>query len=157
MSTREFARQFKSLPIGDANLLNQIASLFDLQCFEALDSQPPATKGSLMIIKDRDHHQANTASEHFGAKQEQDAAFYLRRAYGDDPQVLVINDLRFEHHDEVTQIDHLLVYRHGFILIESKSIYGEVRVNRNGEWSRSHMRVMAWLHHCSNWPCKRRG
>ncbi|MBY6017362.1 NERD domain-containing protein [Halomonas denitrificans] len=91
-----------------------------------------------MIIKERDQHPTHTASERFGAKQEQDVAFYLRREYSDNPDVFVVNDLRFENQGEVTQIDHLLVYRHGFVLIESKSIYGEVRVNQSSEWSRSY-------------------
>ncbi|MBY6093636.1 nuclease-related domain-containing protein [Ferrimonas balearica] len=91
-----------------------------------------------MILKERDQRPTQTASQHFGAKQEQDVAFYLRRQYANDPNVFVINDLRFEHQGEVIQIDHLLVFRHGFILIESKSIFGEVRVNKAGEWSRSY-------------------
>ncbi|MBV0934453.1 NERD domain-containing protein [Marinobacterium weihaiense] len=73
-----------------------------------------------------------------GERQEQDVAFYLRRAFKNDPNILVLNDYRFTHNDETAQIDHLIVHRAGFIVIESKSIYGEVKVNAQGEWSRSY-------------------
>jgi len=36
------------------------------------------------------------------------------------------------------QIDHLIVYTYGFIVVESKSIRGEVNINEYGEWSRSY-------------------
>ena len=72
-----------------------------------------------------------------GQKQEQDVAFFLRRAFKDHKQVYVINDFKFTHNDETAQIDHLIVYTYGFVLIESKSIKGEVKVNDLGEWTRS--------------------
>ena len=50
----------------------------------------------------------------------------------------IFNDLRFEFNDEIAQIDHLILYPYGFILIESKSITGEVKVNNNQEWMRSY-------------------
>lgn len=73
-----------------------------------------------------------------GDRQEQDVAFYLRRAFKDDENILVLNDYRFTHLGETAQIDHLIVHRAGFIIIESKSIYGEVKLNSKGEWSRSY-------------------
>jgi len=73
-----------------------------------------------------------------GQKQEKDVAFYLRRAFKDDTQIFVFNDFKFTHNDETAQIDHLIVYRFGFILIESKSITGSVKVNKQEEWSRSY-------------------
>ncbi|GAA3722486.1 nuclease-related domain-containing protein [Oceanisphaera sediminis] len=73
-----------------------------------------------------------------GYRQEQDVAFYLRRAFKDDENILILNDYRFTHNGETAQIDHLVVHRAGFIIIESKSIYGEVKVNALGEWSRSY-------------------
>ncbi|MBY5922069.1 nuclease-related domain-containing protein [Ferrimonas balearica] len=93
-----------------------------------------------MILKDKDvSNSSNTSIQaQFGAQHEKDVAFFLRRAYAENPNVFVINDFRFEHRGDVSQIDHLLIYKHGFILIESKSIHGEVRVNQSGEWSRSY-------------------
>lgn len=51
---------------------------------------------------------------------------------------MVLNDLRIEHDGESAQIDHLIVYTYGFIVVESKSIRGEVKVNEYGEWTRSY-------------------
>ena len=74
----------------------------------------------------------------YGHKQEQDVAFQLRREFGEHKQIHVINDLRLEHRGERAQIDHLILHPYGFIVIESKSIVGEVTVNAAGEWSRSY-------------------
>lgn len=52
--------------------------------------------------------------------------------------MLVLNDLRIAHNGETAQIDHLIVYTYGFIVVESKSIRGEVNINEYGEWSRSY-------------------
>lgn len=91
-----------------------------------------------MILKDK--IQTSSASIKFdaGIKQEHDVAFYLRRAYKNSEQVMVLNDLRIEHDGESAQIDHLIVYTYGFIVVESKSIRGEVNVNEYGEWTRSY-------------------
>lgn len=91
-----------------------------------------------MIVKNKETSSANNVRQIAGDKQEQDVAFFLRRAYKDDQQVFVFNDLRFEHNEEVAQIDHLILYPYGFVLIESKSITGEVKVNKNQEWIRSY-------------------
>lgn len=91
-----------------------------------------------MIIKDKELQNVKAANAIAGQKQEQDIAFYLRREFKDHPQVFIINDYKFSFNDETAQIDHLIVYPYGFILIESKSISGEVKVNESGEWSRSY-------------------
>ncbi|WP_028116661.1 nuclease-related domain-containing protein [Ferrimonas senticii] len=91
-----------------------------------------------MILKERDDRPTISRQQQAGAQQEHDVAFYLRREYADDPKVLVLHDLRFAHQGEISQIDHLIVYPRGFILIESKSINGQVRVNKQGEWARSY-------------------
>ena len=62
-------------------------------------------------------------------------AFYLKREFTKDDDIFVFNDLRFSYQGEYSQIDHLILHRFGFVLIESKSIYGEVKVNAQGEWS----------------------
>lgn len=90
-----------------------------------------------MILKDKTLQNAVSPTAKAGQKQEQDVAFFLRRAFKDHKQVYVINDFKFTHNDETAQIDHLIVYTFGFILIESKSITGEVKVNNLGEWTRS--------------------
>ena len=90
-----------------------------------------------MILKDKTLQNVVSPTAKAGQKQEQDVAFFLRRAFKDHEQVFVINDFKFTHNNETAQIDHLIVYPFGFVLIESKSIKGEVKVNREGEWSRS--------------------
>ena len=91
-----------------------------------------------MILKDKTQTSSASIKLDAGIKQEQDVAFYLRRAYKNSEQVMVLNDLRIEHDGESAQIDHLIVYSYGFIVVESKSIRGEVKVNEYGEWSRSY-------------------
>lgn len=91
-----------------------------------------------MIVKNKETSSSKDIRQKAGDKQEQDVAFFLRRAYKDDPKVFVFNDLRFEFNEEVAQIDHLILYPYGFVLIESKSITGEVKVNTNQEWMRNY-------------------
>lgn len=90
-----------------------------------------------MILKDKTLQNAVSPTAKAGQKQEQDVAFFLRRAFKDHEQVFVINDFKFTFNDETAQIDHLIVYPFGFVLIESKSITGEVKINGVGEWMRS--------------------
>lgn len=73
-----------------------------------------------------------------GDKQERDVAFYLRRQFKDRDDIYVFNDYAFSYKGENAQIDHLVVHRYGFMILESKSIFGEVKVNNTGEWSRSY-------------------
>ena len=91
-----------------------------------------------MILKDKEGPVGQDERSKAGYKQEQNVAFYLRREFGDDPSVLIINDLRVEYNGERAQIDHLVVHPYGLVVIESKSVCGEVKVNGRGEWSRSY-------------------
>ncbi|AZQ11258.1 nuclease-related domain-containing protein [Shewanella khirikhana] len=90
-----------------------------------------------MILKDKQLTGSDNPMIAAGEKQESSVAFFLRRAFKDHPDVMVFNDLQLSHNGESAQIDHLIVYTFGFILIESKSITGEVKVNSHQEWSRS--------------------
>lgn len=90
-----------------------------------------------MILKDKKLQNVKAANAIAGQKQEQDVAFFLRREFKNHPQVFVINDFKFLFNNETAQIDHLIVYPYGFIIVESKSITGEVTVNELGEWTRS--------------------
>ncbi|QFU24577.1 NERD domain-containing protein [Shewanella eurypsychrophilus] len=91
-----------------------------------------------MILKTKQLLNAKSPQTIAGQKQETNVAFFLRRAYKDNQQVLVINDFKFTFNDETAQIDHLIIYPYGFVLIESKSIKGHVKVNKQGEWTRSY-------------------
>ena len=87
--------------------------------------------------------------ERAGAAAERKMAHYLHRKFRDDPAVCVLHQLRIEDADQpeqdgspgVCQIDHLVVHRWGFFLVESKSVTEEVRVRSDGdggdEWSRT--------------------
>jgi hypothetical protein len=90
-----------------------------------------------MVLKDKLLSTVASPRAIAGQQQEKDVAFYLRRAYKDNDQVFVINDFSFSYNNERAQIDHLIIYPYGFILIESKSIKGEVSINKNEEWSRT--------------------
>ncbi|WP_404296401.1 NERD domain-containing protein [Halomonas sp.] len=91
-----------------------------------------------MILKEKDAFAGTDERGFYGHKQEQDVAFHLRRAFGHSEQIRIIHDLVIEHCGERAQIDHLVIHPYGFIIIESKSIVGEVQVNAEGEWSRSY-------------------
>lgn len=92
-----------------------------------------------MICKERnpeEHRERDKFSE-AGSKAEEQMAFYLKRAFRDDRETWVFHDLRFRSDDDdVCQIDHLVMHRSGFIVIESKSVTSKVRVHANGEWER---------------------
>jgi len=91
-----------------------------------------------MIVKERDpaEHNANDPRSKAGAEAEEQMAFYLRRAFQERDDVLVFNDLRLvDDTGDAAQIDHLVMHRRGFVLIESKSISTEIRVNDREEWS----------------------
>lgn len=90
-----------------------------------------------MILKDKQATYTINPRLDAGIKQELDVAFYLRRAYKNSPSVMVFNDLVIHYDDETAQIDHLVLYKYGFIIIESKSIKGHVIVNAQAEWTRS--------------------
>lgn len=104
-----------------------------------------------MILKTKQLTRTTTPQAIAGQKQEQDVAFFLRRAYKDNPQVLVINDFKFTFNDETAQIDHLIIYTYGFVLIESKSIKGHVKVNKQGEWTRSYSGRSTTKTNSSHW------
>jgi len=92
-----------------------------------------------MILKERNpaEHAETDIFSTAGAKAEEQMAFYLRRVFYNDPDIFVFNDLRFKTDtNDSAQIDHLVLHRHGFIIIESKSISSYVVVNKYGEWIR---------------------
>lgn len=73
-----------------------------------------------------------------GNRNEKDVAFYLKRGLQDEKHVHVFNNVNLSARGENAQIDHLILHRFGCIVIESKSIFGEVNVNSEKEWSRSY-------------------
>lgn len=70
-----------------------------------------------------------------GFDAERNVAFKLKMAFGQSPDLLILNDLKVEFEDRVTaQMDHLIIHQHGIIIIESKSVAGNLVVEDNGQW-----------------------
>lgn len=90
-----------------------------------------------MIIKQINKKLAPTHLEKAGDEAEKQMAHYLKRAFQKSKDTHVINDLRLVFGDDVAQIDHLIVHRFGFIIIESKSVSTKVSYNALGEWKRT--------------------
>ncbi|MGH7133870.1 MAG: nuclease-related domain-containing protein, partial [Phycisphaerales bacterium] len=90
-----------------------------------------------MIHKPFSKHEPSDPLLNAGWEAEKQLAFYLEREYGAAKDVFVFNDLRFaDVSGGFTQIDHLILYRHGIAIIESKSVSGELKVDRLGQWRR---------------------
>lgn len=95
-----------------------------------------ARKGNMMIVKNIDETQSRDKYVKAGLVAEKQMAFYLNRAFGDEPNVLVLNGIRITQGDDAAQIDHLLLHEFGMVIVESKSVSTEVSINEHGEWSR---------------------
>lgn len=89
-----------------------------------------------MIVKAHTPLPTHDRLRRAGDAAERQMAFYLRRAFGEDPQVHVFNHLRLEHGGEAAQLDHLVFHRAGLIVVESKSVTGTVSINDRQEWTR---------------------
>lgn len=71
-----------------------------------------------------------------GNSGEKGVEYNLRFWYKDDPDIVIINNLRLEYNDRVAQIDHLIITQAGFMVIESKSFTGKILVEEDGSWYR---------------------
>lgn len=89
-----------------------------------------------MIVKEHQVPPTNDKFQRAGDDAERQMAFYLRRAYGSDPDVHVFHNLRFEKSEDAAQIDHLILHRSGAVIVESKSVTSAVRINEREEWAR---------------------
>lgn len=89
-----------------------------------------------MIIKELETQSHTDPLRRAGYEAERQMAHYLKRAFGEDPNKFVLNNLRVECGGEVAQIDHLILLRFGLLVVESKSVAGQISVNEQGEWTR---------------------
>jgi len=87
-----------------------------------------------VIVKVKDPISNATKNEAKGEAVEKQMAFLLKREFGESKDIFVFNDLRIERRGEFAQIDHLIVYKFGFIIIESKSIGNLVIINEQKEF-----------------------
>ncbi len=90
-----------------------------------------------MIIKENNNPVPTEKFGKAGYEAERKVAYYLKMAFGDNPSLLILNDLRLEFEDGVTaQMDHLVIHQHGLIIVESKSVAGKLQVQDDGQWVR---------------------
>jgi hypothetical protein len=71
--------------------------------------------------------------------------YYLRRFFGDSPQVDVLNQLAVTTAGVVTRVDHLLLHPYGMVVVDSHSVFGHLQVEEDGSWvslEGSQMRVI---------------
>lgn len=71
-----------------------------------------------------------------GFEAERQMHFYLSRAFGRKDDIMVFANLRFPTENDACQIDHLVMHRWGLVIVESKSVSGEIEVNEHEEWTR---------------------
>lgn len=90
-----------------------------------------------MIAKENTNPIPIDRLEKAGYYAERKVAYYLKMAFDEKPDLLILNDLRIELEDGVTaQMDHLVIHQHGLIIIESKSVAGKLQVQDDGQWVR---------------------
>ena len=93
-----------------------------------------------MIVLEKSAARPSERQGAAGFDAEEKLAFYLRRGFADRKDVFVFNDLRLSlqcaERTERAQIDHLVLHRFGFFIIESKSVFGTVIVNDHLEFRR---------------------
>ncbi|RKQ57179.1 nuclease-like protein [Vogesella indigofera] len=89
-----------------------------------------------MILKEKTFTEARDWKQAAGDAAEKEMAFYLRRYFGDDSEVYVLNDIRLEMDGDAAQMDHVLIHPAGLTIIESKSVAGKLQMKAGGEWLR---------------------
>lgn len=90
-----------------------------------------------MIIKENLNRAPQDRFQKAGYEAERKVAYYLKMAFGDDSNLLILHDLRVEFEDGITaQMDHLVIHEHGLIVVESKSVAGKLQVQDDGQWIR---------------------
>lgn len=89
-----------------------------------------------MIVKEFTEKEYKSPKRRAGQAAEKQMAFYLKREFQDAENIFILNDVRVSTDDDNAQIDHLIVYPAGVVIVESKSVGGEMTVNTHGEWIR---------------------
>lgn len=69
-----------------------------------------------------------------GQSGEKGVAYHLKFWYKDDPDVVVVNNLRLEFNGRSAQIDHLVAVPSGFLVLESKSLPLKIIIEKDGNW-----------------------
>jgi hypothetical protein len=72
-----------------------------------------------------------------GYEAEKQLAFYRDRAFRESAyDFRVFHGLRIDRKGDVAQIDHLVLHRFRFVIIESKSVVDSISINQHGEFTR---------------------
>lgn len=89
-----------------------------------------------MIYKELDPIQTEDRFAKAGRAAEEQMAFYFKRFFGDDSDILVLNGIRLEADGDAAQMDHLVIHSHGLAIVESKSVVGKLQIKDDGQWIR---------------------
>jgi hypothetical protein len=89
-----------------------------------------------MIKKELDEFVDTSKYAVAGRKAEEKMAFYLKRFFGNHPNIHVLNHIRLEANDDAAQIDHLVIHPYGLAIVESKSVHGKIQIKDDGQWVR---------------------
>lgn len=89
-----------------------------------------------MIIKEIEPFRGTDKFQIAGRQAEEQMAFYLRRYFGESHDVYVINNLSLGRDGESLQIDHLVIHQNGLVIIESKSVAGQITITNDLQWIR---------------------
>lgn len=89
-----------------------------------------------MILKELDPFSSDDKFEKAGRNAEESIAFYLKRFFEDEENILILNGIRWETTDDAAQIDHLVIHEYGLILVECKSVSGRIQLLDDGQWVR---------------------
>jgi Nuclease-related domain/Topoisomerase DNA binding C4 zinc finger len=98
-----------------------------------------------LILKEKNLKNSLDPKLKAGESAEKQMAFYLSRAFANQEDCYVINDLRINYKNDTAQIDHLVVSQYGLFIIESKSVYGKIIVNAKKEWSRTFNKIVSGM------------
>lgn len=89
-----------------------------------------------MIYKELDPFQSDDKFARSGRAAEEQMAFYFKRFFGNDPDLLVLNGIRLEADGDAAQVDHLVIHARGLAIVESKSVHGKIQIKDDGQWIR---------------------
>jgi len=96
----------------------------------------------LMVLREetRDQKVRNTIDTHLkriraGLAGERNVAYFLQMAYGQDPDIFVLHNLRFETPRGVVQLDHVVITKkRQLYLLETKSMRTGIVRDKDGRW-----------------------
>ncbi len=82
-----------------------------------------------------------------GYKSEKQMAFYLQRKFFDNQEIYVLNNLYIKTVNDkgCFQIDHLVVTKYCFIVIESKTCNTHLKFDENLQWSVFEQKEQKWI------------